>query len=94
MISMTTKHVLELFQKLWKGYESGSMKIDELTSTVLSRADMWGFDLNTIPGFTAVDSRISAKDRHRWHGRGPATIVIMIEFCLAEVQCGERRQAA
>ena len=54
MISMTTKHVLELFQKLWKGYESGSMKIDELTSTVLSRTDMWGLDLNTIPGFTTA----------------------------------------
>jgi tagaturonate reductase len=46
------KNVLELFHKLWKGYESGSTKIDELTSTVLSRTDMWGLDLNTIPGFT------------------------------------------
>ena len=46
------KTVLELFQKLWKGYESGSMKIDALTSTVLSRTDMWEIDLNTIPGFT------------------------------------------
>lgn len=48
------KTVLELFQKLWKSYESGSMKIDELTSTVLSNVDMWGLDLNTIPVFTAA----------------------------------------
>ena len=50
------KTVLELFQKLWKGYESGPMKIYELTSTVLSRVDLWEFDLNTIQGFTAVVS--------------------------------------
>jgi tagaturonate reductase len=46
------KTVLELFQKLWKGYESGSMKIDELAAIVLSGTDVWGLDLNTIPGFT------------------------------------------
>jgi tagaturonate reductase len=48
------KDVLEMFQKLWKAYESGSMKINELTSTVLSGVDMWGLDLNTISGFTAM----------------------------------------
>ena len=48
------KNVLQLFQKLWKSYESGTMKIDELALTVLSRADMWGLDLNTIPGFTSA----------------------------------------
>jgi tagaturonate reductase len=48
------KDVLELFQKLWKDYENGTMKIDELTATVLSRADMWGLDLNSIEGFAAA----------------------------------------
>ena len=48
------KNVLGLFQKLWKSYECGSMKIDELTSMVLSRTDMWGVDLNTIPDFTTA----------------------------------------
>jgi tagaturonate reductase len=44
--------VLELFQNLWKKYDAGGTKIDELTSTVLSKRDMWELDLNTIPGFT------------------------------------------
>jgi tagaturonate reductase len=48
------KDVLELFQKLWNDYENGTMKIDELISTVLSRADMWGLDLNIIEGFAAA----------------------------------------
>ena len=48
------KNVLELFRKIWKSYESGTMKIDELTSTVLSRTDMWGLDLNIIAGFTTA----------------------------------------
>ena len=48
------KTVLELFRNLWKKYEAGSMKIDELCSTVLSKTDMWELDLNTIPGFSAA----------------------------------------
>ena len=45
---------LSCFRNSGKVTKAGSMKIDELTSTVLSRTDMWGLDLNTIPGFTAA----------------------------------------
>jgi tagaturonate reductase len=47
-------NVLELFRELWKGFESGSIKLNELALKVLSRTEMWGMDLNTIPGFTSA----------------------------------------
>ena len=48
------KTVLELFQKLWTGYETGGMMIDEVTGIVLSRTDIWGLDLNAIEGLTTA----------------------------------------
>jgi tagaturonate reductase len=48
------KQVIELFYKIWNQYNSGNIKINELCSDVLSREDIWGLNLNTIPGFTNI----------------------------------------
>ena len=60
------KSVLELFQGLWSDFEQGPAgrdggpgslsRLDALTQTVLSKTELWGTDLNTIPGFTAAVS--------------------------------------
>lgn len=50
------RNVLVMFQELWKAYETGSVKISELASSVLSRTEIWEIDLNTIPGFTSAVS--------------------------------------
>lgn len=44
--------VLELFSKLWRDYEAGKNGIEKLVSEVLSKKDIWGTDLNALPGFT------------------------------------------
>ncbi len=44
--------VLELFSKLWRDYEAGKNGSERLVSEVLSKKDIWGADLNALPGFT------------------------------------------
>jgi tagaturonate reductase len=44
--------VLELFSKLWRDYEVSRNGSEKLVSEVLSKMDIWGTDLNDIPGFT------------------------------------------
>ncbi len=46
--------VLELFQKLWKECDGSQGGIKTLVEKVLARSEMWGMDLNTLPGFTAA----------------------------------------
>jgi tagaturonate reductase len=44
--------VLELFSKLWRDYEVSKNGSEKLVSEVLSKKDIWGTDLNALPGFT------------------------------------------
>ncbi|HYE82321.1 MAG TPA: tagaturonate reductase [Clostridia bacterium] len=44
--------VLELFCKLWRDYEVSKNGSEKLVSEVLSKTDIWGADLNALPGFT------------------------------------------
>jgi tagaturonate reductase len=44
--------VLELFSELWRDYEVSKNGTEKLVSEVLSKTDIWGMDLNALPGFT------------------------------------------
>ncbi|HVN94847.1 MAG TPA: tagaturonate reductase [Syntrophorhabdaceae bacterium] len=52
--------VLELFRDVWKRYEHARMNLNELALAVMSRASIWGFDLNTVPGLTRAAVRYLA----------------------------------
>lgn len=44
--------VLEMFSELWRDYEAGKSGSVKLVLEVLSKKDIWGIDLNALPGFT------------------------------------------
>ena len=46
--------VLELFQKLWTDWDRTPADLGPLVQKVLAQADLWGKDLNGLPGLTAA----------------------------------------
>lgn len=44
--------VLELFSQLWRDCDGSKKGIEALAAEVLSKIDVWGTDLNALPGFT------------------------------------------
>lgn len=48
--------VLETFSKLWKDFDGSKIATEKLVEEVLSKADIWGTDLNNLENFTATVS--------------------------------------
>jgi len=44
--------VLEMFKSLWSKYDGTRDSVQTLVETVLSKANMWGQDLNEVSGLT------------------------------------------